>query len=105
MLDGMRRVIREVDPLHGVTTTTYNAQGDVTSVTDPLGHETGYSYDQRRLETSETDAVGTPVQRTTTYAYDALGRMISQTDADHHTTTYAYDAVGNVIASTDALGA
>ena len=102
--DGGRRVIEQIDPLGGTTKATYDAQGDVISTTDPLGHVTSYVYDRRGLETSETDAVGTPQQRTTTYTYDALGRQITQTDALDHTTTTAYDAVGNVIATIDPMG-
>jgi RHS repeat-associated protein len=42
---------------------------------------------------------------TTTYQYDALGRITATTDAMGHTTTTAYDANGNVTSITDATGA
>ena len=41
---------------------------------------------------------------TTTYAYDALGRQISQTDGRGNTSHRVYDAQGRVAKTIDALG-
>jgi YD repeat-containing protein len=37
----------------------------------------------------------------TSYAYDAQGRLIAQTDPDGNTTTWTYDAQGNKTGQTD----
>jgi RHS repeat-associated protein len=65
---------------------------------------TSFNYDQHGWLTSRMDAVGTPVQRTTTFAYDVLGRQTTITDADGHVTSYGYDAVGRVRTVTDPDG-
>ena len=45
-----------------------------------------------------------PTGVTTTYAYDALGRQISQTDGRGNTSHLVYDAQGRVAKTIDALG-
>jgi RHS repeat-associated protein len=57
------------------TTDTYDAHGDLASVTDPLGNKT-------------------------TYTYDALGDRVSQTNPAGVTTEYTYDAAGNLLTTT-----
>ena len=59
-----------------VTTNAYDANGNLVSVTDPLGSVTAYAYDNLGRETSETDAE----EGVTEYSYDASGRMTSLTD-------------------------
>ena len=58
------------------------------------------AYDAIGQLVSETDANG----NTWTYTYDKDGRQASQTDPLGNTTTYTYDAVGNLLTSTTALG-
>ena len=41
--------------------------GDVVQTIDPMGITATAVYDQRGWLTSQTEAAGTPVQRTTTY--------------------------------------
>ena len=50
---------------------TYDLDNELIETIDPLGRVTTYSYDLMGRQTGETDAVGTPVQRTTTTVYDA----------------------------------
>ena len=52
----------------GVTTNTYDADGNLTSTTDPLGHTTGYAYDAQNRLVSETDPLG----NITTYTYSSF---------------------------------
>ncbi|KTD42347.1 DUF6531 domain-containing protein [Legionella quateirensis] len=40
--------------------------------------------------------------RMTAYEYDAVGRLLSQVNAEHATTRYTYDAQGNVLSKTEA---
>ncbi|GKQ33691.1 LamG-like jellyroll fold domain-containing protein [Streptomyces sp. A012304] len=44
--------------------------------------------------------VGSSDARTTTYTYDQRGLPTSMTDAEHHTTDYAYDEAGNLAVTT-----
>ena len=39
----------------------------------------------------------------TNYAYDPVGNLLSETDANGHTTTYLYDALNRRTQQTDAL--
>ena len=43
---------------------------------DELGRTTSYVYDQRGLQVSVTEAVGTAQQRTTTTNYDAAANTL-----------------------------
>jgi RHS repeat-associated protein len=74
------RTVQQVLP-NGVANTTwsYNTMGYLTSVTNPLGHQTLYSN------------------------HDGLGRPGSVTDSRGTTTTLTYDSRGNVLSSTQAL--
>jgi len=58
------------------------------------------TYDAVGNLISTTDAL----DHTTTYEYDALNRKVKTTDALGHTTQVAYDVLGNVIDETDANG-
>lgn len=88
------------DPLGGVTKTTYDPAGLVTSLTDPDKRVTGYEYDAQGQPTKVT----APDGGTTGYTYDSSGNVTKRTDADGHATTYAYDAVHQLTRTTDPLG-
>jgi len=75
---------------------SYNASGNVSSVTDNESHTTTYGYDPlNRLKT-----VTQPGDATTIYTYDSQGNLASVTDALSNTTTYAYDDMGRVVSTT-----
>ena len=57
------------------TTATYNAQDEMASTTDALGHTTSYTYDSMGNKASETDASGS----ITAYTYDADGHLLTTT--------------------------
>ena len=71
----------------------------VTKVTDKNGHITRLTYDSRGNRTSTINAKG----ETTTFAYDQFGQQTSMTDALNHTWSMVYDAQGNVTSKTDPL--
>jgi RHS repeat-associated protein len=124
--DAAGRVLKEVAPLGNVTgcgcadqyTTTYSYDNDgrLLSVTDPLGHTTSYSYDGAGNQTSVTDAGG---NRTIT-TYDPNNRVISVQKGLNYdsstgqfdclpgntcpTTSYTYDGNGNKQTETDPSG-
>ncbi|OPG13112.1 polymorphic toxin-type HINT domain-containing protein [Microbispora sp. GKU 823] len=87
----------------------YDANGNLTSVTDPIGvstaadgdYTTRYEYDPYGQLTKVTDAN----EHSTQYAdYHPTGYPQKITNADLKDTTFVYDVRGNVLKVTDALG-
>ena len=78
---------------------SYGPQGQVT-VTDALGDQTTYDYNQLGLIARVTN----PLAEATEYQYDATGDLTKVTNASGQTSTYVYDSQGNVVQSTDARG-
>jgi RHS repeat-associated protein len=70
------------------TTTAYNPSGTTRSVTDASGNVTTYAYDRLDRLISETDPFG----KQTLHAYDLSGNETAQTDRLGRVTTYLYDA-------------
>jgi RHS repeat-associated protein len=112
----------QVDPRGNTTTYRFSSAGDLTSVTDALGHTTTYTRDPAtNFVTSVTDALS----RTTALTYDAAGNVLTVTDPANqvrtftyettfnkvtsvkdplnHTTSFTYDTKGNLTRVTDAL--
>ncbi|KAF0248078.1 MAG: YD repeat-containing protein, partial [bacterium] len=71
----------------------------VTKVTDKNGHIIRFTYDSRGNRTSVINAKG----ETTTFTYDQFGQQTSMTDALNHTWSMVYDAQGNVTSKSDPL--
>jgi YD repeat-containing protein len=115
------------------TTSYYDLRGDKTASVDAMGYLTAQSFDAAGNVTAITEYANavsgwttqdhpTPVtsgaDRSTTFAYDAGNRKVSQTwlgvvfssdssgtsSVGNLTTTYGYDALGNLTRTTDALG-
>ncbi len=75
---------------HAVTYSNYNGLGLPGRIVGVNGAITDYTYDARGRLLSETSYVGsTPY--TTAYTYDNRGRKTSSTDPDNVTTSYFYD--------------
>ena len=90
-------LVSETDPEGNVTSATYDALGDVTSVTDPQlpgqsspGTST-YTYDADGERLSATDPLGNATRQT----YDYFGNVATSTDPMDNTTKYAYDYLGD----------
>jgi YD repeat-containing protein len=85
----------------GISQFAYDANDNLTTVTDPRGLLTTYGY------TGFGDLVAqiSPDTGTTTNTYDAGGNLISATDARGAVSTYAYDALGRVTSKTQVVGA
>ena len=79
---------------------TYDGSGNVTAITDPLGHSVSYTYDANGHPATMTDANG----HMTTYSVDASGRTLAVTDATGAKTSYSYDGDGHLTSITDANG-
>ena len=94
--------------------------GQISTMSDPLGHTSSFSYDQFGNLVAASDALG----HQTTFTYNGDGRLATATDALSNTVQFSYfgpdlasvtdplgnvstqsaDAVGRAIATTDALG-
>ena len=96
-------------PAHAQQDTTYqyqyDANGNLTQVTDPLGHITNHTYDalnrlQQQLQPAPVTGAARP---TITYGYDGQDRLLSVTDPRQLTTRYTVDGLGNatVLSSPD----
>ena len=76
---------------------TYDANGFLASRTDFNGNTTTYVHDARGLETSRTEAVGTPQERTITTQWDSVFRLPVQITEPGKITTFTYDAQGRLL--------
>lgn len=108
---------RLVDDTPVITGFTYDGLGRLTSRTEPavrnpvtgVTHtaKVSYEYDADGNRTSETvtDLTGGDEPRTTTYTYDAFGRLITVTDPEGGVTRQEWNHRGWVIRTVDARGA
>ena len=98
--DNLGRVTSTTDPA-GTTSSTFNAAGNVATVTDATGKTVSFTYDLWSRRVTNTDGLG----NVTTMAYNAAGQVASASDGLNHAKTYAYDAAGRLTSSTDANNA
>jgi RHS repeat-associated protein len=88
-------------------TVTYERQTgthQILSVTDPLNRRTTYAYDANGNTTAVTSLAGTSEAVTNSFSYEPLyNRVASITDPLNHTMSFGYDTKGNVTSITDAL--
>ncbi|WP_395746283.1 putative Ig domain-containing protein [Prosthecobacter sp.] len=86
------------------TQTTYDALGQVLTVTDPQGHVTSKLYDRAgrswKVIAPEVDGEAP----TTVTKFDAGGLALSLTNPLGQTTTNSYDTHGRLTQTTDAVG-
>jgi RHS repeat-associated protein len=91
-LNRLKRTLQDVGGIEAETKFEYDANDNLTKVTDPKGLDTTYTYngfgDQVQLSSPDTGI--------TTFTYDSAGNRASQTDARGITTTYQYDALNRL---------
>ena len=98
--DNQGNVISVKDPLNHTTTNQYDALNRLRQVTDPNSGVTQYAYNGLDALTQVTD----PRSLVTGYTVDGLGNLTQQASPDTGTTTNTYDAAGNLLTQTDAKG-
>jgi RHS repeat-associated protein len=79
----------------------YNAAGHITSRTDWRGIVTSYVRDAIGLETSRTEASGTPQARTITTTWDTAKRLPTQITWPGRRIDFAYDTQGRLLTRTE----
>jgi RHS repeat-associated protein len=89
-----------------VTQTTYDALGQVLTVTDPLGNVTRKFYDEagRNWKVVAPAPEAGMVAPTTITTFDAGGLALTVTNALNQTVTNSYDIHGRLITTVDAAG-
>jgi RHS repeat-associated protein len=100
--DSVGRRVSQTDPLGYLTKYTYNSLNEVTQVVDPSGAGTLMSYDASGNLASVTDARNTSAP--TTYTYDNFNRIATRTDPLGNQASYQYDANNNLSQFTDRRG-
>jgi YD repeat-containing protein len=121
VFDALNRLAQDIGAQSQTTQYAYDNQGNVTGVTDPLGHATSNAYDALNRLVQVTDpnqgltqyayngidqlvAVSDPRNLTTSYNYDGLSNLNAQASPDTGNTTNTYDTAGNLLTQTDAKG-
>ncbi len=99
--DAQNNMTSMTDANGNVTTMTYDALGNMLTVTDALLNTITMTYEPAsdRLS-SVTDARG----NTTNYSYDGSGNMVTVNQPLGITRSYSYDAQGNLLTETDGEG-
>ena len=95
------------DPLNKVTTFVTDGFGNLTSITDPLTNVTTMEYDDFGRRTKVTD----PNNHSTQYVYSgsgcgtcgSMGNLIQLIDAENNTTDFEYDENDNRVKATDPM--
>ncbi|MBK1702980.1 FG-GAP-like repeat-containing protein [Halochromatium glycolicum] len=86
-----------------LTQRRFDDNGQMTQETLPDGTVNSYAYDRFGNIIEEVRDVG-GLALTTTYVYNASGRLLTETDARGNTITHTYDADGNRDSTTDREG-
>lgn len=115
------QALTAADPRGNVTNYAYDAKGDLTSVTDALGHVTSItSYDANGRPLTIVDPNGVTTSLThnkrgwltsrtvgtllTVYAHDHAGNLIQVTQPDGSYLTYTYDPAHRLTGIADSAG-
>jgi YD repeat-containing protein len=94
-----------VCPSCGPASQTFDANGNVASKTDWNGNVANYSYDlTRNLQTSRTEAFGTPQARTITTQWHPTFRLPAKTAEPLRITSYTYNGDGGASCGFQADG-
>lgn len=79
----------------------YDADNNITRITDANKGQTIYGYDSKGNLLSETDQLGKSIR----YTYEAkFNQIATATDKNGNQTSYSYDGRGNLTETRDALG-
>jgi RHS repeat-associated protein len=102
--DQMGRMLTEQNPVQAgagkETSYTYDADGNLKTVTDANGKTTTYTYNSRNELVTAEDPLG----NVATYVYDAEGNVTGTIDPVGNRVTMTYDGDNNLLTAQDALG-
>jgi RHS repeat-associated protein len=89
--DTKGRTIKDSVPGIEATYYSYDPKGRLMTVSQ-AGRTASYTYDAKSYLATATD----PIQRTSRFEYDSVGRITRQVLPDNHEILYSYDANGNL---------
>lgn len=92
------------NPAFTIQDQEWDAEGQLLARVDGRGVRTSFAYDALGRMTSQTQAVGTAEAATTTWTYDLAGRRLTETSPGGTVTAWAYDARGQEISRTEGVG-
>jgi len=92
--NSLNRLFRELGAISQTTEYTYDNQGNVLTVKDPLNHVTTNQYDA--LNRVKQVTAPAPISAVTQYAYNGLDALIQVTDPRNLVTSYTLDGLGNL---------
>jgi len=105
--DGFGLLAQVSAPDGEITAWSRDAEKRVKTIThndkDGTSTET-FAYDANGDVTSDVIARGSDIGKSTTYVYNALGKVYQVKGSHGQVLTYGYDGNGNVLSMTDALG-
>ncbi len=85
---------------HQTRTYTFNAGGQLISISDPIGNQTSLSYNSSGYLASVTAASG----RSLSFTTNSTGLVTSVTDPMGNTIDYTYDSASNLVSVTEPNG-
>lgn len=91
--DALGRKLTDVGGASQTTSYSYDSNGNITGITDPLSNASSQAFDALNRLTTFTDALTHSASTT----YDAYDRPLTVTDTKGHATTYTYDGFGDVV--------
>ncbi len=74
----------------------YDSSGNQTSVTDPLGNVTNFTYDALGNVLTRSAKLANGTAQTWSYTYNTFSQVTSSTDPLGNTTIFQYDSKGNL---------
>ena len=95
------RITEITDGLGNEVVYTYNESGDLVNVLDYAGYNTAFSYDDSHYITGITADNGVTIARN---EYDDDGRLIATIDADGNRIEFSHDLDQRIEVTTDRLG-
>jgi RHS repeat-associated protein len=101
VFNGLNEETQAVNADGDTSNFSYDGDGNLLTASDGLGHTTSYGYDAMDRLISETQPSG---GGTTTYGYDLAGRLTSLQDPKNNTTTWTYTQANEVATQQSPTG-
>ena len=96
--DALNRPVKTTYPDTRITSEiTYDKVGNIIGMRNPRGFWTTMGYDEMNQLIATTNVLDETITLVSTRTYDAIGQVVSETDAEGRTSRIIYDAAGQVL--------